>query len=90
MISKLKISFLSVIVLINVDIFSQSNVDAQGNKYKSGVSNALNAVNPEVIGIRTAVQVQEDKDDPLSYGYVDDKDILWSTTVWEIIDLDKS
>ena len=89
MISKLKIFFLSVIVLINVDIFSQSNVDAQGNRYKSGVSNALNAVNPESIGIRTAVQVQEDKDDPLAYGFVDDKDILWSTTVWEVIDLDQ-
>ena len=81
MLNKLKILFLSIILLINVDLFSQSNADAQGNRYKSGVTNILNAANPEDIGIRTAVQVQEDKDDPLTYGYVDDKDILWSTTV---------
>ena len=89
MLNKLKILFLSIILLINVDLFSQSNADAQGNRYKSGVTNILNAVNPEDIGIRTALQVQEDKDDPLTYGYVDDKDVLWSTTVWEIIDLDQ-
>ena len=64
-------------------------VFSQNPGYKTGVSNILNATNPEDIGIRTAVQVQEDKDDPLTYGYVDDKDILWSTTVWEIIDLDQ-
>ncbi len=89
MINKLKISLLSIIFLVNIDLFSQVNVDAQGNRYKSGVSNILNAANPEDIGIRNAAQVQEDKDDPLVYGYVDDKDVLWSTTVWEIIDLDQ-
>ena len=62
---------------------------AQNTGYKSGVSNILNAANPEDIGYRTGAQVQEDKDDPLEYGYVNDKDILWSTTVWEIIDLDQ-
>ena len=62
---------------------------AQNTGYKSGVSNILNAPNPEDIGYRTGAQVQEDKDDPLEYGYVNDKDILWSTTVWEIIDLDQ-
>ena len=89
MINKLKISLLSIIFLVNIDLFSQDNFDSQGNRYKSGVSNILNAENPEDIGIRNAAQVQEDKDDPLVYGYVDDKDVLWSTTVWEIIDLDQ-
>ena len=89
MINKLKISLLSIIFLVNIDLFSQDNFDSQGNRYKSGVSNILNAENPEDIGIRNAAQVQEDKDDPLVYGYVDDKDVLWSTTVWEINDLDQ-
>ena len=26
---------------------------------------------------------------PMSYGYVDERDILWSKTVWEVIDLDE-
>jgi len=69
-------------------LFSYS-VFSQNSGYKTGVSNILNATNPEDIGVRTAVQIQEDKDDPLEYGYVNDKDILWSTTVWEIIDLDQ-
>ncbi len=69
-------------------LFSYS-ILSQNSGYKTGVSNILNAANPEDIGVRTAVQVQEDKDDPLEYGYVNDKDILWSTTVWEIIDLDQ-
>lgn len=77
-----KIFFL-FFLLFSYSIFSQNS------RYKTGVSNILNAANPEDIGIRTAVQVQEDKDDPLEYGYVNDKDILWSTTVWEIIDLDQ-
>lgn len=77
-----KIFFL-FFLLFSYSIFSQNS------GYKTGVSNILNAANPEDIGVRTAVQVQEDKDDPLEYGYVNDKDILWSTTVWEIIDLDQ-
>ena len=75
--------FFFFLILFSYSIFSQNS------GYKTGVSNILNAANPEDIGVRTAVQVQEDKDDPLEYGYVNDKDILWSTTVWEIIDLDQ-
>jgi len=26
---------------------------------------------------------------PIEYGYIDDRDILWSKTIWEIIDLDE-
>ena len=26
---------------------------------------------------------------PIEYGYVDDRDIVWSKTVWEVIDLDE-
>ena len=76
--------FFYIFLLLGINIYSQNN-----SNYKKGVSNILNAQNPNDIGIRSASQIQEDKDDPLEYGYVNDKDILWSTTVWEIIDLDQ-
>ena len=34
-------------------------------------------------------QIAKDNDAPLPYAYVDDRDILWSKTVWEVIDLDE-
>jgi gliding motility associated protien GldN len=52
-------------------------------------ANILNAKKPEEIGIRTEEQKSIDNDAPLEYGYVDDRDILWSKTVWETIDLDE-
>lgn len=52
-------------------------------------SNLLNAKKPEEIGIKTQLQKQADNDKPLPYGYVDDRDILWSKTIWEIIDVDE-
>ena len=69
-------------------LFSYS-ILSQNSGYKTGVSNILNAANPEDIGVRTAVQVQEDKDDPLEYGYVNDKDILWSTQCGKLLILIK-
>lgn len=52
-------------------------------------ANILNAKLPEDIGKKTQAQIEQDADSPLKYGYVDDRDILWSKTVWEIIDLDE-
>lgn len=52
-------------------------------------ANILNAKKPEEIGERTEDQKAIDNDVPLDYGYVDDRDILWSTTIWEVIDLDE-
>lgn len=52
-------------------------------------ANILNAKKPQEIGVRTDDQKEIDNDAPLEYGYVDDRDILWSKTVWEIIDLDE-
>ncbi|MBC2837768.1 gliding motility protein GldN [Robiginitalea sp. SC105] len=52
-------------------------------------ANILNAKKPEEIGMRTEAQKAMDNDAPLDYGYVDDRDILWSKTVWETIDLDE-
>lgn len=54
-----------------------------------GQANILNAKLPEEIGKKTQAQIEQDADEPLAYGYVDDRDILWSKTVWEIIDLDE-
>ena len=54
-----------------------------------GQANALNAVNPEQIGVKTEAQIKKDNDRPLEYGYVDDRDVLWAKTTWEIIDLDE-
>lgn len=52
-------------------------------------ANILNAKKPEDIGKKTEAQKAMDNDAPLEYGYVDDRDILWSKTVWEVIDLDE-
>ncbi|MBT8187898.1 MAG: gliding motility protein GldN [Croceitalea sp.] len=52
-------------------------------------ANILNAKKPEEIGKKTEAQIEQDDDNHLAYGYVDDRDILWSKTVWETIDLDE-
>ena len=52
-------------------------------------ANILNAKKPEDIGKKTEAQKMADDDKPLDYGYVDDRDILWSKTVWEVVDLDE-
>lgn len=52
-------------------------------------ANILNAKKPEDIGKKTEEQMASDDDEPLEYGYVDDRDILWSKTVWEVVDLDE-
>ncbi|WP_350286213.1 gliding motility protein GldN [uncultured Croceitalea sp.] len=52
-------------------------------------ANILNAKKPQDIGKKTEEQIAQDNDAPLEYGYVDDRDILWSKTVWETIDLDE-
>ncbi|MEC7262938.1 MAG: gliding motility protein GldN [Bacteroidota bacterium] len=54
-----------------------------------GQANILNAKLPDDIGKKTQAQIEQDADEPLKYGYVDDRDILWSKTIWEIVDLDE-
>ena len=55
-----------------------------------GQANILNANKPEDIGKKSeALTIVEQEDEPLEYGYVGDRDILWSKGVWEIIDLDE-
>jgi gliding motility associated protien GldN len=55
-----------------------------------GQANILNANSPEEIGKKTEAQIQSDiNDKPLEYGYIEDRDVLWSKNVWEKIDLDE-
>jgi gliding motility associated protien GldN len=49
--------------------------------------NLLNAKKVNDIGKKTKEQIKEDTDSPLEYGYINDRDILWSNIVWEEIDL---
>tara|TARA_B100000780_G_C21120707_1_gene453912 strand:- start:1988 stop:2908 length:921 start_codon:yes stop_codon:yes gene_type:complete len=52
-----------------------------------GQSNLLNAVIPQDIGKLNEQQLATSDNKPLAYGYVDDRDVMWSKTVWEKIDL---
>lgn len=59
----------------------------------SGIINAqanlLNSTDVNQIGKKTKEQLLADNDAPLPYGYIDDRDILWSKVVWEVIDLNQ-
>lgn len=53
-----------------------------------GQSNLLNAKVPQEVGLLYEKTVAN-YSNPVEYGYVDDRDILWSKTIWEVIDLDE-
>ncbi|MTE26672.1 gliding motility protein GldN [Winogradskyella ouciana] len=52
-------------------------------------ANILNAKIPEEIGMKTEAQLLLDNDKPLEYGYVGDRDILFSKMIWEKVVLDE-
>lgn len=52
-------------------------------------NNLLNAKVPQEIGFQNAEQLAANNTSPIAYGDVDDRDVLWSKTIWEIIDLDE-
>ncbi|MFL0354328.1 gliding motility protein GldN [Xanthomarina sp. GH4-25] len=52
-------------------------------------ANILNAKSPTEIGVRTEAQKAVDNDKPLEYGYVDDRDIMFSKMTWERVVLDE-
>ena len=52
-------------------------------------SNLLNARVPQDVGQLNEKQIIANDEEPLAYGFIDDRDVLWSKTVWEIIDLDE-
>lgn len=49
----------------------------------------LNARTPDDFNGPTRAELAYGKTEPMAYGYVDERDILWSKTVWETIDLDE-
>lgn len=52
-------------------------------------SNILNAKSVDEIGKKNEQQLEANNDGPIPYGYVDDRDIMWSKVVWEFIDLNQ-
>jgi gliding motility associated protien GldN len=55
----------------------------------SAQANLLNAKKVDQIGVKNEQQIAADNDGPIPYGYVDDRDVLWSKVVWEKIDLNQ-
>ncbi len=68
---------LSIFVTVGVT----ANICAQAN--------ILNAKTPQEVGVKTEAQLALDNDKPLEYGYVDDRDILFSKMTWEKVVLDE-
>ena len=71
-------SFVAFLIVVN---FCVTHVSAQAN--------LLNARVPQEVGKLNEQQIAANDEDPLSYGYIDDRDVLWSKTIWERIDLDE-
>jgi gliding motility associated protien GldN len=57
--------------------------------YVGAQANLLNATKVDEIGKISPEKIAADNDAPLSYGYIDDRDILWSKVVWEFVDLNQ-
>jgi gliding motility associated protien GldN len=71
----------SIILGALIIVLSISSANAQ--------LNILNSATPEDIGLKTLDQLAYDNDEPLPYGFIDERDLLWSKATWEIIDLDE-
>jgi len=62
-------------------LFISAPVFAQGN--------ILNAKTPDQMFEITEEQKANDNDNPLPYGYVEKRDVLWAKNTWEVVDLDE-
>jgi len=69
------------LILIVFAFVMTTSVYAQGN--------ILNAKTPEEMFEITEEQKANDNDEPLPYGYVEKRDVLWSKNTWEVVDLDE-
>ena len=69
----MKHKFILIIIFTKLTVFSQANL--------------LNALDPSEIGVKNQTQKINDSEEFLDYPFVDEKDILFSKVVWEIIDL---
>ena len=68
-------------LIIFFTLLTSSLVNAQAN--------ILNAKTAEDIGKKNEQQLLADNDGPIPYGYVDDRDVMWSKVVWEFVDLNQ-
>ncbi|WP_400077052.1 gliding motility protein GldN [Winogradskyella sp. R77965] len=68
-------------IYVGLALFATNTMFAQAN--------VLNAKIPEEIGMKTEAQLLLDNDKPLEYGYVGDRDILFSKMIWEKVVLDE-
>ena len=68
-------------VILFFAILSSGLVNAQVN--------LLNSKTVDQIGVKSIEQLAAYNDAPIPYGYVDDRDVLWSKVVWEFIDLNQ-
>lgn len=68
-----------VLTVLSVFVFSGAFAQA----------NILNATSPDEIGVKDELRKLIDNDQPLEYGYVDDRDILYSRMTWEKVVLDE-
>ncbi|TDQ30234.1 type IX secretion system ring subunit PorN/GldN [Tenacibaculum caenipelagi] len=57
--------------------------------YASAQANLLNAKKVDEIGFKSEAQIALEDDKPLPYGYISDRDVLWSKVVWEYVDLNQ-
>ncbi|WP_299162324.1 gliding motility protein GldN [uncultured Tenacibaculum sp.] len=57
--------------------------------FVSAQANLLNATKVDEIGVKSEAQIVSEDDKPLPYGYISDRDVLWSKVVWEYVDLNQ-
>ena len=74
-------AFTSIALLFLVLLTTPTGVLAQAN--------LLNAKVPQEVAQFTEKQKIANNTQPLSYGFVGDRDVLWSKTIWEIVDLNE-
>lgn len=57
--------------------------------YASAQANLLNSKKVNEIGFKSEAQIASEDDKPLPYGYISDRDVLWSKVVWEYVDINQ-
>ena len=70
-----RLIFVALGLLMAVPAFAQGNI--------------LNAKTPDEMFEVTEEQKAKDNDNPLPYGYVEKRDVLWAKNTWEVVDLDE-
>lgn len=74
-------NFRKLLFVCFLGIYTSSQVFAQAS--------LLNAKDVKNVGKKTKEQIAADNDGPLPYGFIDDRDIVWSKVVWEVIDFNQ-